>query len=246
MKLLILLGTIVNFYIVSSSNSDCDVLKRELLTRNAASIYIMHSYIITNKNSFNKNINGMLTFPDNRTSYSLPRIYEHLNNLDYNYSINFNDSYYIGMQQVYGTKMELSSKFGKTCEVEQMIDRFAVIILVNEPNDSIIFYGCNILTGKSVIIVMFESKTMELTTDQLVMIDLKDEEHLFLNEFDSNRSTCICKTSQYAAKCLEWYIETRDKNDAINNIFYIYISIIFLMIILLYVIHKITESNDDT
>ena len=247
MKFLILLAILLNFHSISSFNFDCDVLKKELVTKNAVNIYIVHSYMITNNNSFNRNLNTSIKFPVNRTSYSLPKIYEHLNGLEANYSIILNDSYYVGLYSVAGTKNQLSPKFIEACGTEILMERFAVILIVVEPMSSIILFGCNIVTGQNIIMVMFESKTRVLKVQDLVKIDLNHEKHLFKNDLDGNNGSCMCNSyREYAAECLKRSFQPKGKDSVINNMFYIYISIIIIMISLLYVIHRCTESNDDT
>ncbi|CAO1413917.1 unnamed protein product [Diamesa serratosioi] len=188
----------------------------------------------------------MLNFPVNRTSYALPKIYEHLKGSHSNFSIIFNDSYIEGSQLVNGTKVPLSSKYEEACGITQSIERFAVIMIVDEPQVSIILYGCSIVTGKNVIIVMFESKTIEMNLDQLVMVDLYNKKHLFLNKNDVNQGNCNCNsTEQDAAACFYRQLGPFNKDADINRMFYIYLCITLVMIGLVYCIHRFTESTDE-
>lgn len=247
MKFLILIGIIVSFYSVSCLKFKCDVLDQELLSKNVVNIFIMHSYMITNNNSFDKNLSTSLKFPINRPSYALPKIHEHLYGSEFNYSIVFNDSFIVGTVPVAGIKTQLSPKFRKTCADEKLVERFAVIFIVEEPASSILLYGCNIKTGKNVIIAMLESKTSKLTIPDLVMIDLNNGIHLFQTYLDDNKGFCLCNaTRRENADCLKRNFQAKNRDSFINNMFYIYIGITFVMITILYVIHRVTCSSDET
>ncbi|CAO1425478.1 unnamed protein product [Diamesa serratosioi] len=188
----------------------------------------------------------MLNFPVNRTSYALPKMYEHSKGSESNFSIIFNDSRIQGIQPVHGTKMPLSSKFEEACGINQSMERFAVSIVVDEPKISIILYGCNIVNGKNVIIIMFESTTTELNFKQLLIVDSKNSKYSFLLESDVNEGTCICNsTEQDAPVCFQRQLETINEDADNNRMFYIYVGITFVIISSLYVIHQFTESSDE-
>lgn len=249
MKLLILLGVLLNFYLISSLNFECDVLNEEMLSKNVINIYIMHSFKVTNSNIYNKNIKTSITFPVNRESNELPKIYEHLNGSEPNYSIVFNDSNYVGLFPVTATKMQLISQFAKACGTEEQMERFVIVLIVDEPKYSILLYGCNVVTGKNVIIAMFESKTGRIMVQDLVKIDLNMKQHLFQLVNGDNEGSCLCNSSrQYTAECLKHNFQATDKAtySVINNMFYIYVAITFVMIILVYVIHRVTKSSNET
>ncbi|CAO1425486.1 unnamed protein product [Diamesa serratosioi] len=188
----------------------------------------------------------MLNFPVNRKSFDLPKMYEHSKGSESNFSIIFNDSSIQGIQLFNGTKMPFSSKYEETCGISQSMERFAVIMIVDEPKVSIIIYGCNIVNGKNVIIIMFESNTTELNFRQLLIVDSKNSKYSFLLESDVNEGTCICNsTEQDAPVCFQRQLETINEDADNNRMFYIYVGITFSMISLLYVIHQFTESSDE-
>lgn len=248
MKFLILLGILLNFHLISSLNFECDVLNKELLSKNVINIYIMHSFKITNNNIYDKNKNTSIKFPVNRTSYELPKIYEHLNGSVPSYSIVLNDSYYMGLFSVAATKMQLSPQFAEVCGTEEQMERFVIVLIVDEPKYSILLYGCNVVNGKNVIIAMFESKTSIIKIQQLVRVDINQKKHRFQLVQDVNEGSCLCNSSQqYAAECLKNEFQATDKSthSVINNMFYIYVAITFVMIILVYVIHRVTKSSDE-
>lgn len=248
MKLLILLGVLLNFNLISSLNFECDVLDKEMLSKNVINIYTMHSFKVTNSNIYDKNINTSIMFPVNRTSYELPKIYEHLNGSEPNYSIVFNDSNYVGLFPVNATKMQLSSQFAEACGTEEQMERFVIVLIVDEPTYSILLYGCNVVTGKNVIIAMFESKTSRIMIQDLIKIDLNLKKNLFQLVHGDNKGSCLCHSSrQYTAECLKHNFQATDKAtySVINNMFYVYVAITFVMVILVYVIHRVTESSDE-
>ncbi|CAO1428617.1 unnamed protein product [Diamesa tonsa] len=186
-------------------------------------------------------------FPVNRTSVEFPKIYEHFNGSGPNYSFAFNDSRFIGLFAVTGIKMPLSNKFDEACGIEQQMERFVIVQIVDDPKYSILLYGCNIVTGKNVIIAMFESRTIKVPIQELAKIDLITEKHPFELVVEDNVGSCLCNSSRkYTADCFKRNIQVTDKVAVVNNMFYIYVCIVFVMIIIVYVIHRVTESSDET
>ena len=232
--------------LISSSNFECDELEKEMVFKNAVNIYIIHSFRVTNNNIYDNDINTSIMFPVNRTSYELPKIYEHVNGSSANYSFSFNDSYYFGMFAVDGNKMPLSPKFEEACGIEEQMERFVVAIRVEEPKYSILLYGCNIVTGNNIIIAIYESKTDKVTIQELVKIDLTPIKHLFKLVVGDNAGSCLCNSSrQSATDCFHHNFQSTDKVSIVNNMFYIYVGITFVMIIIVYVIHRATASSDE-
>lgn len=246
MELLLLFGFLLKVCLISSSNFECDELEKEMVYKNAVNIYIIHSFRVTNNNIYDTNISSSIMFPVNRTSYELPKIYEHLNGSSTNYSFSFNDSYYFGMFAVDGNKKPLSSKFEEACGIEEQMERFVIVLRVDEPKYSILLYGCNVVTGNNVIIAIYESKTDRVIIQELVKIDLTPEKHLFNLVVGENAGSCLCNSSRKsAADCFKRYFPSTSKVSVVNNMFYIYVGITFVMIIIVYVIHRATASSDE-
>ncbi|CAO1437070.1 unnamed protein product [Diamesa hyperborea] len=216
----------------------CTKVEKDILRDKNGKLYLMHSFTTINNHSFEEDSELGFHLPLTHTSERLISIVEYSNS-----------SYYIAQIQsaehetffdLKAMKVNEKTRAKEYCGYRNSQTYFALVIKTNRPKEemnSIILYGCDILTSSYVTVLLIESDNYSLDAETIdVLFQTHRISNFPLHGATDNQGFCMCPSSRkYVADCFE---SQEYKNRSFNiNMFWIIIGVIIILIILLFALN---------
>ena len=218
---------------VFGKDFQCSNLEKDFLSDPKSKLYLMHSFSIISNYSFDQYRKSVFQLPLTYPSKHLVKLMEYMDNLSYSAIID--DSKYNINVNFKAMRIDVTNEIRDYCGFKQKVTYFVLVMKPNYPENeknSIILYGCDVLTSEHVTVLIIENDNFSLTTATIDEFLQYHKVSMFSLSNYANQGFCMCSLSrQYVADCIgEDVINRRTFN---INLFWIVIGIITIFIIIL-------------
>lgn len=215
----------------------CTSVEKDILRDKNGKLYLMHSFSKINNHSFDDDPKNVFHLPLTYPSKHLIKIIEHSNSSKYTAQIQ--SIKYDTIFDFKAMRVDVKNETKDYCGYKQTVTYFVLVMKPfhsKEAKNSIILYGCDILTSGYVKVLMIESVIFSLTIETIDVLLQSHESMTFPLRDYANQGFCICPLSrQYITNCTE--IDEHNDRSFNIKIFWIIIGVIIILIILLFVLN---------
>ena len=213
----------------------CTRVEEDILRKKNGKLYIMHSFSKINNHSFDEDPKNVFYLPLTYQSTKLMNIVEYSDS--FHYSSQIQSTKYNTLFDFKAMKLVVKNETKEYCGFKQTLTYFVLVLKANRPKEelnSIILYGCDILTSGHITVLIIERENFSITSDS---VDVLLQNHKITNfplHGHVNRGFCMCPLSrQYITNC----IETQKQRSFNNNMFWIVIGVVIIFIILVFALN---------
>ena len=210
----------------------CKDYEKDILRRKNDKLFLMHSFSKISNHSFDQDAKTNIRLPLTYASTQLLKIIEYKNSSFYTGEIH--STMLISSFSFKAMRVDVEIKQMEYCGHKQK-DSYFVLVIKRENSkmkeNSIILYGCDILTSEYITVLIIESDTYSLSSKTIEMfLQFHIASKFELSNY-TNEGFCMCPSSQqFVNDCIG------NDEDGPTNIqyFWIILGIITILIIILF------------